>query len=432
MRENTYLKLKSRVYEHGNILTWLVVIFIVSTALVAHGHFSGTLDSPFLFFIPSLALTTAIAIVATKSALRFFGNILSYVFVAVICFAVAMSAIAYSPSGLLSGVWIAAILAGVFGTLALAFIIKSTVNPHHMAALSAIVNTVSVMGLLFAVAYIFPDMQTTAETLALQLVGISLVVSLVVSFAVFFINSRAYKLSFSSDKVLAKDWLKDEEFETEVLAKVDNIVSNKGYNYNTYSVHGKRNAYVYRDNQTFVFIPLKISFKEHDMAKSLHRNAKMRQVTFEKIITSVINRFSGLYVLPAVPVIPVFIVPNDKIKRVISYELRFSNFSSALFIPSRQLNNWLDSVNNGDNDKFVAVFPELSDKEKSRREDFKFFTPIDADVNNVDNANTDADIANNKNTKLAKKAAKQEKKARKRKTRRNPGVVIVKEHTKPQ
>lgn len=408
MNNNAFIRIKSRIYEYGNILTWLSVIFIISLALALRSFSEEDIQSNFLFILPGVAAFAILTIVFTKSALTFFGNIMAYAFVGVIAFSVTMAAVAYSPSGLLSGVWLTTILAGVFGTLALSYIIRSSVNPHHLAALSAVVNVLTVMLSLLAFAYISPDSTISAETLALRLSILGLVVSLIISSISILVCSRAYKTSFSKNKVLAKNWLEDKDFEDSTIENIEGIVGKKGYSFSTFKFNNKRNGYGFKDNKTVLFVPLSIAFKETEMTKGLAKNAKVRKKTFDKIIISVINRFSGVYTLPTLPMLIVFVVPENSINRVLSYKLGDSVYAdSVLFMPVKQIANWIDDIEKG-NSRYVAVFPDISEKELAKREEF--FALL------------------NDESPLTKSAKRKMKKQEKAKQHKNYGMKVT-EHT---
>lgn len=370
MRNNTFIKIKSRVYEHANILTWLSVIFIISLALGLRGYNAEEKTSAFLLVLPGIAAFTILAIVFTKSALSLFGNIIACVFIAVVAFSVVTASLAYSPSGLLSGVWFTTILAGVFGTLALSYLLKSFINPYHLAALSSVVNVLTVMFSLLTFAYIFPQSTITAEMLGLRLTILGLVVALVVSFISIYVSSRAYKTSFSKNKVLAKNWLENNEHTDNTLLSLEGVVSKKGYTFETFKYNGHRNAFAFKDNQSILFVPLEIAFKEKEMTKSLARNAKVGKKTFDKIISSVVNHFSGVYSLPSIPVLIIFVVPEGTINRVVAYKAGNSTYSdSIVFMPEKEVARWLEDIEKKDS-MYVAVFPELNEKEKTARDEF--------------------------------------------------------------
>lgn len=370
MRNNTFIKIKSRIYEHANILTWLSVIFIISLALGLRGYNVEEKTSAFLLVLPGIAAFTILAIVFTKSALSLFGNIIACVFIAVVAFSVVTASLAYSPSGLLSGVWFTTILAGVFGTLALSYLLRSFINPYHLAALSSVINVLTVMFSLLTFAYIFPQSTITAEMLGLRLTLLGLVVSLVVSFVSIYISSRAYKTSFSKNKVLAKDWLENNEHTDNTLLSLEGVVSKKGYTFETFKYNGHRNAFAFKDNQSILFVPLEIAFKEKEMTKSLARNAKVGKKTFDKIISSVVNHFSGVYSLPSIPVLIIFVVPEGTINRVVAYKAGNSTYSdSIVFMPEKEVARWLEDIEKKDS-MYVAVFPELNEKEKTARDEF--------------------------------------------------------------
>lgn len=370
MRNNTFIKIKSRIYEHANILTWLSVIFIISLALGLRGYNVEEKTSAFLLVLPGIAAFTILAIVFTKSALSLFGNIIACVFIAVVAFSVVTASLAYSPSGLLSGVWFTTILAGVFGTLALSYLLRSFINPYHLAALSSVINVLTVMFSLLTFAYIFPQSTITAEMLGLRLTLLGLVVSLVVSFVSIYVSSRAYKTSFSKNKVLAKDWLGNNEHTDNTLLSLEGVVSKKGYIFETFKYNGHRNAFAFKDNQSILFVPLEIAFKEKEMTKSLARNAKVGKKTFDKIISSVVNHFSGVYSLPSIPVLIIFVVPEGTINRVVAYKAGNSTYSdSIVFMPEKEVARWLEDIEKKDS-MYVAVFPELNEKEKNARDEF--------------------------------------------------------------
>lgn len=370
MRNNTFIKIKSRIYEHANILTWLSVIFIISLALGLRGYNVEEKTSAFLLVLPGIAAFTILAIVFTKSALSLFGNIIACVFIAVVAFSVVTASLAYSPSGLLSGVWFTTILAGVFGTLALSYLLRSFINPYHLAALSSVINVLTVMFSLLTFAYIFPQSTITAEMLGLRLTLLGLVVSLVVSFVSIYVSSRAYKTSFSKNKVLAKDWLENNEHTDNTLLSLEGVVNKKGYTFETFKYNGHRNAFAFKDNQSILFVPLEIAFKEKEMTKSLARNAKVGKKTFDKIISSVVNHFSGVYSLPSIPVLIIFVVPEGTINRVVAYKAGNSTYSdSIVFMPEKEVARWLEDIEKKDS-MYVAVFPELNEKEKNARDEF--------------------------------------------------------------
>ena len=77
-----------------------------------------------------------------------------------------------------------------------------------------------------------------------------------------------------------------------------------------------------------------------------------------------------MYTLPTLPMLIVFVVPENSINRVLFYKLGDSVYAdSVLFMPVKQIANWIDDIEKG-NSRYVAVFPDISEKELAKREEF--------------------------------------------------------------
>src|SRR5699024_3050947 len=69
-------------------------------------------------------------------------------------------------------------------------------------------------------------------------------------------------------------------------------------------------------------------------------------------------------------VLIIFVVPEGTINRVVAYKAGNSTYSdSIVFMPEKEVLRWLEDIEKKDS-MYVAVFPELNEKEKSARDEF--------------------------------------------------------------
>lgn len=422
------LRLRARIYEKANLLTGILVLFLVTTALIVTSYDGN----PSIFILPGLLFVSFVVVLFTDSAFKFLGNLMCYVVIAGMCAVVATVTFPYSPTGILPGIWVTSILAGSCGTLALSYFIKNSSNKHFLAMLSSLLNVSGAMLGLYAVSF-FADADSTAKVadVMIKLVVASFVVSMCIVTGIIVWYAHSYSWSFFSSRVVNKDFATMEY--SSILGDIKHAVKKNDYTVKEYTSHGKKNAFAYKDNKSIVFIPLSIAFEERDMGKSLPRNAKTPHGAFENIIASIVYKYGGVFALPAVPIVVVFVVQRNSLKRTVKHSMSRGGFGDVVFVPRNRLHEWVSNIDatekrsRNSKDLYAAIFPELSDRDKEYRDNFDFdgsksqekkdkkksrfvlrkkdknrktdgTDAVDSAGSNDDNADTSADNADRENT----------------------------------
>ena len=377
----TKMKLKQKIYNHANYLTWNTSLLIVTLFIL----FNNWGTNPVLYIFPALFAISIFLVFISNNAVKILLNIIGYIIILVIVSLAFTQPLNVDTSGLLSSIWFGILMANVFLTLTLTYIIKTTINRHFLVLKTTITNLLLVLlsGYLYTL-----TSEITNEQLINFLIGsifTVFIITTIITTIILLFNNRSYYFSPTSKKLLSTKHrtLKKEktndiaDMEKTFVNKVYNTTKNTGFTFKVFTASNRLQGYLYKNDMTFVLLPIDIIAHLNTNNKNIFKSTRIRRKSFDKIIYSIINRYSGVNAIPSVPIVLTIIIMNNGIKDTFVHTVKTGETDIDVnFVPIGVFDKWIKDVNNGNSN---VVFPVLEDKKKDKRENDKNMTLVDDD-----------------------------------------------------
>lgn len=375
-------KTVSRLYQHANVLTGLLILTIVSTAMgVMVGVETGRWAMLFFPAVTSIMFTIVLFSASLKNIVK---TIIGWVLLAVTVMVVAsgsMSAGFGEQGTLVSNMWVLSILVVFAGCVAINKIMFSPQSTVLTAGVNSVVQPIMVtLSTIFV-----PDGSSVDNTVTFILWSIVACTTIVVASTVVLtmMLNRVATWETISKKVVAPNWVEDNSSVGNITSILDNVAGgNKSaktsgenaVSYGVFVANKHKNFFVVSPNNVFLVTPVRGQLWEKNMGAPLWRNSGLPQWWFNLIVHSIMVRYSGVLNIPRVPVTPILVyetvsVDGDnykKLKRPVKHTLKTMNMD-IIVTPTQHLGD----IINGKTVNHIDVVPiPLTPKQENHAKKF--------------------------------------------------------------
>ena len=378
------MKLKQKVYNSANMLTWNLSLFIVTTIILLNNR-----DVPILYVFPAIFASVIILTFFSQSVAKFFLNVMYGLFILVIATFVFQQPLNIDSSGILSSIWFGIVLSNTFLVLTMGYFVKNTYNKLFIALVTTVINVAVVIVLGYGQTVMRSmDNNEIAALLIKDIFAVFAIIAILTGL-LFFFNNKSYALSMKKNKVLSRahTTLKKEktphikDMEKTFVEEVFENTERTGFMFKVFNASNRKQGYIYKDNKTFVLLPVEITAQLNFNNANIFKGSGVRRKTFNKILYSFVNKYSAIGSIPSVPIVFTLVVmgENENLQKAFTYELKTPTETLHLnIVPLSNFKQWLNDVDNETTERDI-LFPELSDKAKKSRDENKVLAQVNKD-----------------------------------------------------